>query len=128
MDSQMRMLLRYGNAADLIIASKPIVLSVLDLSWNTTLLLGSVTPNITLPEPLSFDFDQEIRIIFTAAGTTASFTAPEGMYLGDSEGYAGLSTGNTLEYDVVEGTMYECSFALIDSTHIALIAKAWPTE
>ena len=128
MDSQSRILMRYANIADLLISSYPRITSTSDLAWNTELYLGSATPSVTLPAIANTEFAQEIRIIFIASGTSASFTAPTGVYLADEDGYSGLSTGNTLALsDLTTGSYYECSFIVLDSTHIATIYKEWPT-
>lgn len=128
MDAQSRILLRYANTADLLITSYPRITSASGLAWNTELYLGSATPDVTLPEIANTDFAQEIRIIFIASGTTASFTAPTGVYVADEEGFSGLSTGNTLALsDLTTGSYYECSFAVLDATHITAIVKEWAT-
>lgn len=128
MDAQSRVLMRYANIADLLITNYPRITSASDLAWNTELYLGSATPNITLPAISSTDFAQELRIIFIASGTTAAFTAPTGVYVADEEGFAGLATGNTLSLsDLTTGSYYECSFAVLDSTHITAIVKEWTT-
>lgn len=128
MDSQMRILMRYANLADLLISSYPRITSASSLAWNTELYLGSATPSITLPAIANTEFAQEIRIIFIASGTTASFTAPTGAYIADDEGFGGLSTGNTLSLtDLTVGSYYELSFVVLDATHIATIVKEWAT-
>ena len=128
MDAQSRILLRYANIADLLITSYPRITSASALAWNTELYLGSSTPAVTLPAISSTDFAQEIRIIFIASGTTASFTAPTGVYLADDDGFSGLSTGNTLSLsDLTTGSYYECSFVVLDATHITVIVKEWAT-
>ena len=95
--------------------------------WNTEVRAGSATPSVTLPSPTGL-LAEEIRYIFTAATASASFTAPSGYILADEDGFAGLSAGNTLSYSALTtGSIYECSFAVLDATHIALIMKEHKT-
>lgn len=89
--------------------------------WNTEVRAGSATPAVTLPAPTG-QLAEEIRYIFTAASASAAFTAPSGYILGDSDGFAGLSAGNSLSYSsLTTGSIYECSFVVLDATHISLI-------
>ena len=95
--------------------------------WNTEVRAGSATPSVTLPSPTGL-LAEEIRYIFTAATAAASFTAPSGYILGDADGFAGLTAGNTLSYgNLTSGNIYECSFVVLDLTHISLIIKEHPT-
>lgn len=97
-------------------------------AWNTEVRAGSATPDITLPAPVGTGVAEELRYIFTAASASASFTAPSGFILGDDDGYAGLSAGNTIAYtDLTTGSIYECSFVVLDATHISLIIKEHTT-
>ena len=93
--------------------------------WNKEYASGSTSPSITLPAlPVSLTTANEIRYIFEAGSANATFTAPSGVILGDADGFAGLSAGNSLAYtDLVTGSIYECSFVVLDSTHISLIMK-----
>ena len=94
-------------------------------AWNIEVRMDSTTPSVVLPLPTG-NISEEIRYIFIAATANASFTAPTGYIVGDDDGYSGLTTGNTLSYtDLTVGSIYECSFVVIDNTHIALIKKEW---
>lgn len=105
------------------------IVSVSSLTnWNQTLRLGSATPNITLPRP-SLQVDEEIRIVFIAASANATFTAPSGFILGDDDGYAGLSAGNSVTYtDLTVGSIYEVSIAVLDSTYLKLLMQESKVE
>ena len=95
--------------------------------WNIECCVGSATPSVTLPAPAG-TIAEEIRYIFTAATAAASFTAPSGYILGDEDGFAGLTAGNTLSYSALTvGSIYECSFAVLDATHISLVMKEHKT-
>lgn len=97
-------------------------------AWNTEVRAGSATPSVTLPAPAGTGVAEEIRYTFTAATAAASFTAPSGYILGDEDGFAGLTAGNTLSYSALTvGSIYECSFAVLDATHIALVMKEHKT-
>ena len=97
-------------------------------AWNTEVRAGSVTPSVTLPAPAGTGVAEEIRYTFTAATAAASFTAPSGYILADEDGFAGLSAGNTLSYSALTtGSIYECSFVVLDATHISLIMKEHKT-
>ena len=97
-------------------------------AWNTEMRAGSASPDVTLPAPAGTGVTEEIRYIFTAASANASFTAPSGYILADDDGYSGLSAGNTLAYtDLTPGSIYECSFVLLDATHISLVMKEHTT-
>lgn len=104
-------------------------------AWNTEVRAGSATPSVTLPAPsvtlpapAGTGVAEEIRYTFTAATAAASFTAPSGYILGDEDGFAGLTAGNTLSYSALTvGSIYECSFAVLDATHISLVMKEHKT-
>ena len=97
-------------------------------SWNIEVRAGSVSPSVTLPAvPENANATAEIRYIFTAASASASFTAPSNYILSDYS-FAGLSPGNTITFtNLVVGSIYELSFAVLDNSHIALSMAAWPT-
>ena len=97
------------------------------VEWNSEVRAGQVTPSITLPA-IPAEVSAECRYTFTAATANATFAAPSGVILGNDDGFSGLSAGNTLSYtDLTAGSIYECSFAVMDSTHITLLMKEWPT-
>lgn len=107
-------------------ANYPLANSV--TAWNTEVRAGSASPDVTLPAPDGTGVAEELRYIFTASSTDASFTAPSGYVLGDDDGYSGLSAGNTLAYtDLTSGSIYECSFVVLDATHISLVMKEHTT-
>lgn len=118
----------YSALQDVIAGAKNYALANSVSAWNTEVRAGSATPSVTLPAPAGTGVAEEIRYIFTAASANASFTAPSGYILGDDDGYSGLSSGNTLSYtDLTSGSIYECSFVVLDSTHISLIMKEHKT-
>lgn len=93
-------------------------------AWNAMQQVGSVTPAITLPDIGTPSTAQEFRYIFEAATANASFTAPSGVYLTD--GSTKTAAGGTLAYtDLTVGSVYECSFAVLTSTLIAVVMKEW---
>jgi len=95
--------------------------------WNQEFRPGTVTPSVVLPVP-GLETTEEIRYIFTAATTGATFTAPPAFKLADSSGFGGVSGGNSIAYsDLTVGSIYEVSFIVLDSTHIALVRKEWLT-
>jgi len=105
----------------------PIVTSL--TTWNAASFLGDTTPTITLPAPEgpSKGFTEEIQITWIAATANASFIAPAGWVLGDSDGYAGLNTGNTLAYtNLTAGSLYEVSIAVVDEDHLSLVMVERP--
>lgn len=121
-------LVKSGGVYDAIQAVKNYQLESTVAAWNTEVMAGSVSPSVTLPSPSVTGVAEEIRYIFTAASASASFTAPSGFILGDEDGYAGLTAGNTLSYtSLTTGSIYECSFVVLDSTHISLIMKEHKT-
>lgn len=97
-------------------------------SWNTEVHAGSASPNLTLPAvPTGGSATCEIRYTFTAASANASFTAPSNYILGRYD-FVGLAPGNTLSFtNLAAGSIYEVSFAVLDSTHIGMVMTEWPT-
>ena len=96
-------------------------------TWNVEIRAGRLSPSITLPDvPEYGSASAEIRYIFTAASASASFTAPSNYILGQYN-FIGLSPGNTLTFtNLVAGSIYEVSFAVLDGTHIGMVMNEWP--
>lgn len=89
---------------------------------------GTVTPNITIPSPTSFStVSNEVRYIFTAASANATFKAPSGVKLTDGETTT-AAAGSIAYTNLTAGKIYECSFAALSATLIALVMKEWPAS
>lgn len=69
------------------------------LEWGAQIDAGICTPDIQLPTPSAESkCAQEMKYIFTAATTSAKFTAPAGYTLADETGFVGKAAGNYIQY------------------------------
>lgn len=91
--------------------------------WNIQAMLGTVTPTITLPV-IDSTCSNEIRIIFKAATANATFISPSSSIYIQTDDTTSTS-GSIAFTNLSVGTTYECSFVVLDSTHIGLIMCEW---
>lgn len=86
----------------------------------------AVTPVVFLDDIWDSSLEQCINIIFLAASTNATFTAPRFYKITD-----GLVTtavyGQLVYTNLTPGSIYECNFKVLNNTTIGLIMKEWPT-